>query len=160
VKPVRKCRTIAGLVDRAMQLGAAARELERREALARIEALEQRSRAGPAGVFAPGDQVVLTATACRAWASVMGLPVTRSLTAVWTVTACDCALCQLGGHVCTDEPLAHELVDTDGPVLRHLAIGQVRRRGELRADDGLSTGGNQPSLGAAVLRATRRGGAR
>lgn len=151
MKPTRKCKTIAGEVERAMLLGAAARGIERTEALAELEAREERERLlfGPRNVFEPGDRIVLTATACRTWAAVMGYPVTRSLTAVWTVIACDCELCNRGDHVCTDEALEHDLVDTDvsGPVMRHISVMQVKRKGELRADDGLSSGPDQPRIG-------------
>ncbi len=159
LKPLRKATSIAGLVDQAMTLGAHARELERRVALQELEAQEERERLlyGPAPTFAVGDRVVLTATACRMWATVMGFPVTRSLTMVWTVVACECELCQRGSHVCTDEVVSVESMQGSDaePSMRHISVLQLKRRGELRADDGLSTGPAQPSLGAAVQRAAR-----
>ena len=146
MKPMHKRAptTIAGQVERAMQLRADAREVERTEARLADEAAEEREHLlfGPRNVFKAGDVVVLTATACRIWATVMGFPVTRSLTAVWTVTACDCELCTHGSFVCTDEPIELELgyVSNDNvgtAALRHISVGQLKRKGELRADDGL-----------------------
>jgi hypothetical protein len=160
LKPLRKATSIGELVDRAMTLGAWVRNHERRTKLLELEAQEERDRLlyGPPNTFVPGDRVVLTATACRSWATVMGFPVARSLTMVWTVMACSCELCVRGNHVCTDEVLSAELDQGSDaePHLRHMSVLQLKRRGELRADDGLCRGPEQPSLGAAVVRAARR----
>jgi len=161
LKPLRKARTIGELVDQAMALGAWSRNERRRETLRELEAHAHHACRGLGSPrpFAPGDRVVLTTTACRSWATVMGFPVARSLTTVWTVVACTCELCKRGRHVCTDEVLAVELEHGSDVelTLRHISVGQLKRRGELRADDGLSDGPAQPSLGAAVVRAIKRG---
>lgn len=160
MKPMRKCVTIAELIDYALPRAAAAAEKARQARLLAIEAAEERERLlfGPPRAFAPGDEVVLTATACRNWASVMGYPVTRALTSVWTVLACGCALCARGSHVCTDERLSDALSypsnDNDGTrALRHISVMQLKRKGEMSADDGLSTGPDQPRIST-----SRRGG--
>lgn len=75
-------------------------------------------------VFLPGDRVVLTQSSARALGALRRNDVAR----VWTVRTCDCQLCRLGRHVCTDQACQ------DGTGWRHLACSSLRLEGQPTLD--------------------------
>lgn len=125
--------SIARFVDTLMPaIGAyAARRMA--DGLAEIEASEAREQ--PRLPYAAGDVVVLTG---RVLGAIFG-EANDHVDRTWTLRACACELCSLGGHVCTTEwSDVYEM-------FRHLAKASVKRRGELSADD-CSYRGKCPSV--------------